>query len=41
MAMRRIAPWVCADMFRVMAFAQLPWSESLRDVEACLAANRG
>ncbi|MCL2589393.1 MAG: DUF4372 domain-containing protein, partial [Betaproteobacteria bacterium] len=30
----------CADLFRVMVFAQLTWRESLRDIEACLAANR-
>jgi hypothetical protein len=30
----------CADVFRVMAFAQLTWRESLRDIEACLAANQ-
>ncbi len=30
----------CADLFRIMAFAQLTWRESLRDVEACLAANQ-
>lgn len=30
----------CADLFRVMAFAQLTWRESLRDIESCLAANR-
>jgi transposase len=30
-----------ADLFRIMAFAQLTWRESLRDIEACLAANRG
>jgi hypothetical protein len=29
----------CADVFRIMAFAQLTWRESLRDIEACLAAN--
>ncbi len=29
----------CADLFRVMAFAQLTWRELLRDIEACLAAN--
>jgi len=29
----------CADLFRVMAFAQITWRESLRDIEACLAAN--
>jgi Transposase DDE domain/Domain of unknown function (DUF4372) len=31
----------CADLFRIMALAQLTWRESLRDIEACLAANRG
>ena len=30
----------CADVFRVMAFAQITWRESLRDIEACLAANQ-
>ena len=30
----------CADLFRVMAFAQLTWRESWRDIEACLAANQ-
>ena len=30
----------CADVFRVLAFAQLTWRESLRDIEACLAANQ-
>jgi len=30
----------CADLFRIMAFAQLTWRESLRDIEACLAANQ-
>jgi hypothetical protein len=30
----------CADLFRAMAFAQLTWRESLRDIEACLAANQ-
>jgi hypothetical protein len=30
----------CADLFRVMAFAQLTWRESLRDIESCLAANQ-
>ena len=29
----------CGDQFRAMAFAQLTWRESLRDVEVCLAAN--
>ena len=29
----------CAEQFRVMAFAQLTWRESLRDIEVKLAAN--
>ena len=28
----------CAEQFRVMAFAQLTYRESLRDIETCLAA---
>ena len=30
----------CADLFRILAFAQLTWRESLRDIEVCLAANQ-
>lgn len=30
----------CADVFRIMAFAQLTWQESLRDIEICLMANQ-
>ena len=30
----------CAELFRVMAFAQLTWRESLRDIEVCLSANQ-
>ena len=30
----------CADLFRVMVFAQLTWRQSLRDIEVCLSANR-
>jgi hypothetical protein len=30
----------CAELFRVLAFSQLTWRESLRDIEACLAANQ-
>ena len=30
----------CADVFRIMAFAQLTWRESLRDIEVCLAAQQ-
>jgi hypothetical protein len=29
----------CAEQFRAMAFAQLPWRESLRDIETRLSAN--
>src|SRR5437667_11816566 len=28
----------CAEQFRVMAFAQLTYRESLRDIEVCLSA---
>jgi Domain of unknown function (DUF4372)/Transposase DDE domain len=31
----------CAEQFRAMAFAQLTWRESLRDIEASLSANTG
>ena len=30
----------CADLFRVMAFSQLTWRESLRDIKVCLKANQ-
>ncbi len=30
----------CSDLFRVMAFSQLTWRESLRDIESCLASNQ-
>ena len=30
----------CADLFRVMAFSQMTWRESLRDIEACLLPNQ-
>jgi hypothetical protein len=29
----------CAEQFRIMAFAQLTWRESLRDIEVTLGAN--
>src|SRR5712664_2591711 len=29
----------CAEQFRVMAFAQLTYRESLRDIEVCLSAH--
>jgi hypothetical protein len=31
----------CTEQFRVMAFAQLTYRESLRDIEVCLAAQSG
>jgi Domain of unknown function (DUF4372) len=36
----RVRTLDCADLFRVITFAQLTWRESLRDIEACLAANQ-
>lgn len=30
----------CTELFGIMAFAQLTWRESLRDIEACLTANQ-
>ncbi len=36
---RRVRRFNCAEQFRVMAFAQLTWRESLRDIEAVLGAN--
>ena len=30
----------CTEQFRIMAFAQLTWRESLRDIEVTLASNR-
>ena len=35
---RYVKSLTCADQFRVMAFAQLTYRESLRDIEACLSA---
>ena len=37
----KVKTFKCTDHFRVMAFAQLTYRESLRDVEACLRAVRG
>lgn len=34
----RVKHFRCADQFRCMAFAQLAFRESLRDIEACLSA---
>ena len=38
---RRIRTLSCAEQFRIMAFAQLTYRESLRDIEVCLAAQAG
>ncbi|MEO7320330.1 MAG: IS4 family transposase [Nitrosospira sp.] len=35
---RYVKSLTCADQFRVMAFAQLTYRESLRDIEGCLSA---
>jgi len=35
---RYVKSMTCADPFRVMAFAQLTYRESLRDIEVCLSA---
>ena len=35
---RYVKSMTCAEQFRVMAFAQLTYRESLRDIEVCLAA---
>jgi hypothetical protein len=34
----RVKRFTCAEQFRCMAFAQLTYRESLRDIEACLSA---
>ena len=36
---RYVKSMTCADQFRVMAFAQLTYRESLRDIEVCLSAH--
>ena len=36
----KVKSFRCADHYRVMAFAQLTFRESLRDIEACLPAMR-
>ena len=35
---RRVRTLACAEQYRAMAFAQLTYRESLRDIEACLSA---
>ena len=34
----RVRKFRCSEQFRVMAFAQITYRESLRDIEACLGA---
>jgi len=34
----KVKAFTCLDQFRVMAFAQLTYRQSLRDIEACLRA---
>jgi len=36
----RVRRTSCTEQFRAMAFAQLTYRESLRDIEACLLANQ-
>jgi hypothetical protein len=36
----RVRSLSCSEQFRAMAFAQLAYRESLRDIEACLLANQ-
>ena len=35
---RRVKRFSCLDQYLCLAFAQLTWRESLRDIEACLRA---
>ena len=35
---RGVRGFKCTEQFRAMAFAQLTWRESLRDIEVCLSA---
>ena len=35
----RVSTLPCTEHFRIMAYAQLTWRESLRDIEATLGAN--
>ena len=36
---RRVRTLSCAEQYRAMAFAQLTWRESLRDIETCLSVH--
>ncbi|KXW59233.1 hypothetical protein FEMY_02920 [Ferrovum myxofaciens] len=35
---RGVRTMTCAEQYRIMAFAQLTYRESLRDIEVCLGA---
>ncbi len=37
---KHVKTFTCQDQYRCMAFAQLTFRESLRDIEACLRAQR-
>jgi len=37
---RKVRSFTCSDQYRCMAFAQLTYRESLRDIETCLRAQR-
>jgi len=37
---RYVTSLTCAEQFRIMAFAQLTYRESLRDIEVCLSQRR-
>jgi transposase len=38
---RGVRSMTCAEQYRIMAFAQLTYRESLRDIEVCLSAQAG
>jgi len=38
---RGVRTLTCAEQYRIMAFAQLTYRESLRDIEVCLGAQAG
>lgn len=38
---RGVRAMTCAEQYRIMAFAQLTYRESLRDIEVCLGVQAG
>ena len=38
---RKVRTLTCTEQFRILAFAQLTYRESLRDIEVCPAAQAG